>query len=256
MYLVLRSNDRQPGSLSSTDFHIKLPTPLENLKSCELVNCQIPHSFYNVISGRNDKVYFRELSGNLLSATLNPGSYTAQSFIDHVATQMTTAGTKTYTGTYDEKTFKFTVSIDSSTFRFEFENTTDGANRQLGFDIQTTSYASSITSFKAIELNPQYLIIACDRLTKRIHSSIDAVPNATFFIPVNTNSGEIIEFDRKNSAFKQQAAFDFPTLSTLHIQLLDESGRVVDLQNAEWTLILHVFQQEKECRRKGIIKYC
>lgn len=100
-----------------------------------------------VVDSTNNKIDFQESSGALV-ASLVSNLYTPSAFATHVAAQMTAAGTKTYSGSWDPVQRLFTISA-SSQFSFlngSGANAVTSASELLGQDVIDLTGASSYTS--------------------------------------------------------------------------------------------------------------
>ena len=90
---------------------------------------------YIQVDSFNDKIDFAEGSGTL-AATLTHGAYTPSNYISHVATQVQTNGTRSYTGAWDSTLRKFSLTA-SGTFSLFATGTTNvfrSALPTIGFD--------------------------------------------------------------------------------------------------------------------------
>lgn len=101
-----------------------------------------------VVTTMNQKLDFKEAGGALV-ATLTPSVYTPAAFATHVATQLTGAGTQTYTGSWDSVRRVFTFSAPTTNFSFLFVT---GPNFDIspagimGFDLLDMAGAKSYTA--------------------------------------------------------------------------------------------------------------
>ena len=110
------------------------------------------NSLYNV-NLNNNKVYFTE-SSILKTATLTNGYYTQSELATQLQTQMNSAGSNTYTITFNSNTYQYTIS-STGNFGFQFAtNTTASARKLIGYSLANKTESTSSTSNNVIDLNP------------------------------------------------------------------------------------------------------
>lgn len=136
-FLSISSKDKSRGTIE--DFVLKLDNPIENLKGVRSMQISLPYSWYTVMSGINDKIYFK-VGVTTYTATLTEGNYTGGSlgtFLTEVQTQINAAYTpdNLYTVALSSLTEKITITHPSASTSMVFgTNTTASARRLLGFD--------------------------------------------------------------------------------------------------------------------------
>lgn len=103
---------------------------------------------YFHIDNFNDRLDFQETAATTLSATLTHGTYTADTLLTHVVTQLGATGTASYGGAYDSvlKTFNVTASVSFKLFGASGPNVKRSILPTLGFDQLNHTGAQSYTS--------------------------------------------------------------------------------------------------------------
>jgi len=107
-----------------------------------------------VTAGVNDDIDFEEAVATPLLATLDPGTYTADTLATEIKTQLEITGAETYTVTYDANDLKFTITsagVGGGTILnlnwLSGPNTATSAKGLLGFtanDTGTDEYTSDV----------------------------------------------------------------------------------------------------------------
>ena len=137
--LLLSSQDRVSESTSSSDYYLNLVEPISG--SYQLQHILIPNSFYSIVAGENDVIYFYD--GSNRTATLTAGVYTTTTLIAEIDTQMDSAGANAHTTTYSATTQRITIG-SASAETLLLSNALFTADRVIGF--QSTTDTASATS--------------------------------------------------------------------------------------------------------------
>lgn len=101
------------------------------------------------IDNFSDKLDFQETATTTLSTTLTHGAYSPSALISHIATKLGSAGTASYTGTYDSvlKTYSLTSSVTTfKMFGVSGPNARRSVLPRIGFDRLNHTGATSYTS--------------------------------------------------------------------------------------------------------------
>ena len=133
---------------------------------------------------------------------------------------------------------KITVNA-TGPFNFEFSNTTDSASYLLGFNNEDTSISSTQTSVNVPNLSiPLYINIYISEFGGSYKSS-NNYDNPTFVCTTNCNNSEILTFTA-HSYYNQKIEVTDNNIQTLHVQLRDYNNTLLDLNGANWMLILQL----------------
>lgn len=221
--LFLSSKEREPSSVSTSDFRLKLPRPILAGEHYRLIYTQIPQTIYN-ISSQNNTFVFNDGGPNALA--IPEGFYTATTIATELQSQLNAVSALTFTVSFSDTTQKITIGATGS-----FTVLMNGVNSPLGFD--TTTSATSHTATEILNLE------VVDALFIHINEirEIDYIQGgSTFAIPSNVNQLQVIDYN-ENSGFRQTITFNNPC-SVLTIRLTDEDNRVADLNGSDWYFIL------------------
>ncbi len=140
-----------------------------------------------IVDTTNNTIIFND--GATRTATLTPGTYTADQLATEITTQMEAAngGTDTYTVSFDSDTQRFTIVNDTgntNSIDIEWENAGTTATAILGFtslDHPAIAVAASTTSDEAVPLYQPAFDVANPSNTSNFSSSItvyDSLGNA------------------------------------------------------------------------------
>tara|TARA_R100000951_G_C2647212_1_gene182944 strand:- start:1899 stop:2753 length:855 start_codon:yes stop_codon:yes gene_type:complete len=231
--IYLNSDDADRTIADDTNFCIfvfksivEVPQNVNILLSIK--DAQIPVSFTNVNSNNNTFKY--TIGATTTSISIAVGNYTANTLRDKLNTDL--AGVFTFT--YDSTTNKFTITHVSSDFTLESDS---GLIRVLGFTVKDhVSTSQSVTSDSVVDLSglggifiqTNYITSSQDSKTKNLTSILQK-------IPIN-QSGNGIVFYTNKSGYKTQI-FE-KNINEIHIKILDEDQRLLDMNKARWRLTL------------------
>ena len=141
-YLYLNSN-------TATNNKFALDEPINGVYQLEVFACT--NNIYNV-NDTNNKIYLNE-NGSNLTCTLTNGYYLTTEFKNHVSDTLNNTTTGTITITLDENTNKLTIT-NTLLFYLTFgSNTSNSANKLMGFDATDGANALTQTSNQPIDLN-------------------------------------------------------------------------------------------------------
>lgn len=126
----------------------------------------------------NDKIDFMEGTASTVSATLTHGSYTPANLISHIASRCQAAGSKTYSGSYDDVLKAFTLSQTGTMFSVlpvSGSNYLRNGMTNVGFDIidytGAQTYTSSYTPNQIARLIEPFKLFVSDGCKPFIYSS-------------------------------------------------------------------------------------
>jgi hypothetical protein len=187
----------------------------------------IPFTFYNVNSSNNILNY----SVNSISYQLiiTQGNYNVNTMKTFLSANM--AG---FTISYNNITNQFTFT--HSTYDFSFLSTSTCFSL-IGLLSQTnTSTSRTLVSNRAVNLAPIRCICVMTNLkTFNIDKTQVNNNNTICSIPIITQPYSIITFQNQNN-FRVNTYTN--TISTLAIKLMDQTGRLLDLNGANWSMTL------------------
>ena len=220
----------------------------------------IPHSWYSVISGINDKLYFIiTYDGNTTGfiATITSQNYTGSELATEIANQMNAEYTtltdnfaaafnvlkQTITITSVEGTLTFRILTETEiesdlngTYSFPTYTASNPADINGKVLKQTGNTSVGVTSFTSgfIDLQPiKNIYIYCSNLSTFTTVSPDGGSGVIKKVPVTQDTGYYI-FD---NVMNNNDYVDVSRLSirTLHFQLKDKLGNVIPLNGSTWS---------------------
>jgi hypothetical protein len=236
----ISSSKRNTGSIN--DYTIQFSSPLpEGLY--KLKQAVIPNSIF-VVNNTNNKIYFEENGGSILTATLTTGDYTPSTLITQISNSMTAISAssglaRTYTATFSSVTNLFTITVSSSSFKMLMATyTTNSASIITGFNVDDTSFASSQVSDSVVNFtNNIYSFNLNIQSQSVINYLVDnSGVSYSFSVPVTTSYGNICVYEPTVNYYIK---LDSPT-RVLKVQVRDDSNVLVPL-NSDYYFILELY---------------
>jgi hypothetical protein len=232
--VIIQSAQRTSSGDTPNSFTLKFSLPFKG--KYRLEKFFMTNSWYNVNSN-NNMVYFNDTGGDHKVA-ITPGFYTPAQLATQIASQMTSAGSQTYTGAQNPNTNTLTLSAPGN-FKVlfgtggSFATIANSIASLLGFQAADTTNNTSVTGSYPMNVNPYpYLNIL-------VGSSLEIRDvnggAATFNVPITAISTQTIFYEPQvNLQFK---TFDSST-SNIKVQVLDPSGNLLGgatgLNNVDW----------------------
>jgi hypothetical protein len=235
----IHSSKRTTGSIN--DFTITFNQVLEN-GLYRLKQVCIPNSVY-IVNDTNNKIYFEEFGGSILTATLTNGDYTTTTLATEVGTAMTNISassglTRTYTATFNTTTLKLTIS-STSTFKMLMATyTTNSSSNIIGYNIDDNSFASSQISDNMVNLTNEIYSYNFYIQGQNVNNYLVDNNGITysFSVPVSVSFGNIVSYEPLTNYY---ISFDTPT-RVLKIQVRDDTNTLVQL-NTDYYFILEFY---------------
>ena len=245
---------------SPSSFRLELPVDVQCEGVCHaaVTSVSIPHCFYGVQTGVNDKLYVRQIPANAESATNNiltieAGNYSASSLAAKISSKLNGAalGAASYTVTYSSVSQK--ISITSSGvagFLIYSESTLRGLgmiggtavkNPQSMNSILNTPPGSSATSWTSG-------VITLARLTELfIRSNLSNVSTLDSSGRYDTIKRVLVDRDfglviTTDGSLEPSDYVDVSgrTLSSLQFSLTDSHGNLVDMHQIDWSFAINI----------------
>ena len=216
-----RSSGSDPGNAIFT-FNPKTDAGVYKLHHALFFN-----SFYN-INETNNRIYFSENDGPVLTATLENGYYDSSTIVTNIHTQMELVGAHNYVITLSSTTNKLTFVPNTGTFRFLFGSYTYNSSKNiLGFTADTVT-SSSLTS--DIPINLTHTLSLNVRLEGHGIQNYLQDNSSNFYsfsIPVSSNSKELVLYEPLHPQFIKLEN----SLSDIRVRVLNEDNDQVTLYN-------------------------
>lgn len=174
---------------------------------------------------------------SLGNVNLTPGYYTSSTFTSHLQTKLQTVDAN-YTATFDNNTKKLTIT-NTGAFTLNFgTNTTNSANRLMGFKAADTASGTSVTADYIVNL------VSATSILFDFHSTSNPIETTN---EDSNNRGEVyIAFD--GAAFGSYNRFDYDDNGTiLHfdklqqrisVDLWDADGNSLSINGTDFEILL------------------
>ena len=236
---------KSSDSRSDSDFKIDLPTTLLMPEDTGFYidDVCIPHTWYTVETGRNDKLHFGFNSANQI-VSIPEGNYTTTTVGEAIAAAMNAAITGTTINTFFsnwdklKNTFVITLADSLQTNRFQiFTDVQLKKRNSAAFGSSINSLIKNYTSkgdnnipFVSgyIDMIPRRnLYLCCSGLGNFNTVTLNGNRNVVKKIPVNADPGDMI-FDQTVTGM-DCLDYSGQTLSRISFQLTDAYGNVINL---------------------------
>ena len=249
------------GAYLKYDLESPIVTPTDQDTLVSLYSAVIPYSFYNIRQGVNDKIYYRLTSNHTqVFLTIPQGSYTIQSLktkIQDLFNLHSSSGTTNdLTVGFDRVTMKFTFTISSAEFYFDFNDTTDGAHTALGFPLNHTGLSTGFTSIESdyvpdVNGSTHSINIRTNLVSKGcIDSQTKSFSTILGTIPIDVNFGGVVFFRPADAIHK--VIISTKTIKNIVIRLTDDRDRLLDPNGLSFniTLLIDHIKHKRNTERR------
>lgn len=257
----------------STDYEVNLPFLLKNVLSMQLLDISIPNSYITICKTYGNNFFLIKLdSTNELKKIVIPdGNYTPDSIVAYLNDTMTLLGSdfaeilfsinrkklsesgELIVGVKTTAPYIFNFSLIFGTDLVENQTTTirNTVNLQttfgwlMGFRYDTYQDKSVYVSEGIIDLSkPKYMFLCINDFNNNVNNDfISSLKNSM----LNNNILAKILFNKNINKNKEKKLvnpiriyFGPVNISKLHIQLIDEYGRIVNLNNMDFSFSLRI----------------
>ena len=252
---------------SSTNYSMTLPIHINDIISMQLISLELPTSYY-VISKQFGNNFFNLTVGNDTTlVTIQDGNYTVTAIVSYLNSIMTSLG-----GVFTNVTFnvnldsygngsnQIVVSINPHsklTMTLNFQANITGIDDRstplplklgwkLGFRNGIYEGNTTYVSEAVVDLSgPRYLYLAIDDHNNNVNNGFYSAFNSSILnknilarIPMNSPNFTIFTENNFNVVTYPRIYFGPVNIQNLSIQLLDEYGRIVDLNNMDFSFCL------------------
>jgi hypothetical protein len=255
-------------SSSSTNFNLSLPIKIDNILQMQLSSIELPTSYYVVSKQYNNNYFTINVNNSTTIITIPDGNYTQTTIMDIINTQLIVAGTPfNYVSFIANITTSTTGSAQTlvgpnvsnlvTTIELNFQNDRTGVEDHntplplkfgwnLGF--RNGNYVGSINyvSEGIIDFTgPRYFYLVIDDFNNNVNNNFYSAFNSSILnknilarISQQTNNFNILQQNNLNIVTTPREYFGPVNLTSINIQLLDEYGRIVDLNNMDYSFCL------------------
>jgi hypothetical protein len=240
---ILKSADRDTtAGWTSSSFKITFSGDVwkseawRNVVQINLIGAIFQNTLYNVRSGVNNTIQWNNAStGSNKSATLTVGSYTIDTLIVEIQTQMNAVDADSYVVTYSATSNKVTISAAHNVTI----KSTGTVNSLIGYSTTANSDTGAPVAPNVFNLTQPYnLYINIPDLELFHVKTSNSLDKPTFTIPVTTPEGnEIAHW--ASQTFDQVIRYGNPrSFKDLTVNLTLDGNEAANLNGSEWTLYL------------------
>ena len=259
----------------STNFNLPLPSQFNDVVQLQLMAIELPTSYYAVTNSYGNNYFTIKVS--LLDGTSDSflllipnGNYTDQTIIDAVNTALANQG-----GVFDYITFsidlsgsstgtaKTTVSANGTApspvinIELQFQADKNGGEGKnlplqlrlgwmLGFRAGVYSGETTYTSESVVDtVRPKYVYLAINDYNNNVNNSFysafqESIMNKNILARISLTDGvfSVLQQNNLNIVTTPREYFGPVNIHTMQIQLLDEYGRIVDLNGMDFSFCL------------------
>jgi len=260
------------SSTKSNDFTINLPTKLSKVASMHLTSIEFPIAFYNISKCYGNNQFTIVIHETATPATvtevltMEDGNYSAAELVSHINTLLIALGGfyNTITCSYDPNSGHVTfdtsdAAITSIELYFNLnsageEYTSTSITMRAGyvFGFKNSSYTGLKTYTSEGILNPSpinYVYLAIEDFNQNVNNNFisamsDTVSSSDIIarITVGDNYFGVINETNKSIITEPREYFGPVDISRLRIRVYDEYGRILDMNNADFSCCLTVKQ--------------
>jgi hypothetical protein len=233
---------------SSTDFHVSLPIRIKGVTKMKLCSLELPFTIYNVSASQGNNVFY--IGPALTPIKLPDGNYT----VEMMQTELNAQLGATYEAIIDKRTKRVVISATAA-FILKFATDSNTNLQQtlgwmLGFRFgQYEGNTSYVSEAPYILKSPRYIFLRIDDYNNTANESIIAAFNSsisTSNILAKISNAEHIDDnifmmtleDKFVSGCKERNYSGPVDIEKLRIQLVDEYGRIVNLNGSDFSFSL------------------
>lgn len=238
-YLHVNSARRgAPTTTPSNPIAVSLATPINSVVGVELLSATIPKTLYN-ITALNNLLTFTDGTGTF-TITLPPGAYGATTLLTAIQSAMN-AVSPGYTVAIGATTFKVTITyagVGNITLSFDAARS---IGPTLGYLPTSLTGAQTYTAPKVISLDQPYdWFVVCSQ-ARASGSTTGTLTGFNWSIPMGGSiSGDIVVWTT-NEEYSSRVAISKTNLKALNFAICDDQGAALDLQGAEWSLLIRCY---------------
>lgn len=242
--IYISSKDRISGSYS--DFTVRLPRTIPNVRNITVHSVILPLMVYNV--NENNNVFsFTDSTSSTYTIVIEPGSYNANTFSVALEDLMNTSSTDQFTVTYSMTTFKFSIVNASSGWSI---NALMQSSAYAAMCISPGAYLYTCEGDSCSFGIPYHAYIESSALSFSNHHSVphyySSNPDENGLdiiakIPMTSNTGGVIFFEYIAA---QESVGDSQHATGLLSQKIDLKLRFPENSDfqilSDWSLVVHV----------------
>jgi hypothetical protein len=255
-------------STSSTNFNLQLPINMNNVLQMQLTAIELPISYYVVSKQYNNNYFSITVNSSTSIITIPDGNYTQYTIMDIINKQLLLLGSPFSSVSFiinlvNKETGSAQTMVGPNTdgivtnLELNFQNDRQGIEDRntplplkfgwnLGF--RNGAYIGSLNyvSEGIVDLTgPRYLYLVIDDYNNNVNNNFFSAFNSSMLnkniiarISQQSNTYNILQQNNLNIVTTPREYFGPVNLNAMTIQLLDEYGRIVDLNNMDYSFCL------------------
>jgi hypothetical protein len=252
----------------STNFNLYLPMNIDNVLQMQLSSIELPTTYYVVSKQYNNNYFTIIVNGLTTVITIPDGNYSQTGIMDIINTQLSLAGAPfsyisfitNLTGTTNGSAQTMvgpngTGAVTDLELNFQLDR--NGIEDRgtplplklgwnLGFRNGLYTGVTNYVSESIVDLTgPRYFYLVIDDYNNNVNNNFYSAFNSSILnknilarISSQANNFNILMQNNLNVVTTPREYFGPVNLTTLNIQLLDEYGRIVDLNNMDYSFCL------------------
>jgi hypothetical protein len=252
----------------STNFNLILPMNIDNVLQMQLSSIELPTTYYVVSKQYNNNYFTIMVNGEKSVITIPDGNYNQTGIMDIINTQLSLAGAPFIY-------VSFIINLSGSTngsaqtmvgpngsgivtdLELNFQVDRNGIEDKgtplplklgwnLGFRNGVYIGVVNYVSESIVDLTgPRYFYLVIDDYNNNVNNNFYSAFNSSILnknilarISSQANSFNILQQNNLNVVTTPREYFGPVNLTTMNIQLLDEYGRIVDLNNMDFSFCI------------------
>ena len=253
---------------TASNFNIQLPLNMDNVLQMQLASIELPTSYYVVSKQYNNNYFTIVVNGQSAVINIPDGNYTQTTIMEIINTQLTLAGnpfsfisfiinlTNVNTGSAQTMVGPNGTGIVTDLeiiFQYDRNGVEDRGTPlplklgwNLGFRNGMYSGVTNYVSEGIVDLTgPRYFYLVIDDYNNNVNNNFYSAFNSSILnknilarISVQANRFNILEQNNLNIVTTPREYFGPINLYAMNVQLLDEYGRIVDLNNMDFSFCL------------------
>ena len=254
---------------SSSNFNITLPINIDNVLEMQLNSIELPTTFYVVSKQYGNNFFTIVVNGSSTIITIPDGNYTNQTILKILNKQLSLQGSPFHYVSFIPNlitasgTMQTLIGPDASGISIINEIEIDFQKDKMGNDDHNTplplklgwllgfrngNYVGSVNyiSESVIDLTgPRYLYLVLDDFNNNVNNHYISAFNSSLLnknilarISLQANYFSILQQNNLNIVTTPREYFGPINLNNMNIQLLDEYGRIVDLNFMDYSFCI------------------
>jgi len=253
---------QNPASTSSSDFFIRMLTPIRNVLRVRVTSIELPNNYYNFTAARKNvslRIYYGPVTPSrpYYDIVIPDGNYSVNDMISALNVAFAAAPVGILTGMQVEPfnvvTGHFTIIWNApftldTTFGSAVRPIEYGLGYNLGFSYGTFDASGSGVAYSlrsnqsAYFASDQYVLLKVNAFDCVTHQLPDETLTALAKI-ILRDPKNYVAYDDYSTGLTKEVVFPAPQdLTRLHIQLFDPYGVVMDLGSSQFSLTLEVLE--------------